>query len=91
MHIEQKALYRISKLAIQYQVNAMRIQIEFSQMSTHLRGFLSFSSFLHHFVSAKLATTSSMRVKETPQVDFKGKSCIHRARNYTHRGTQFTI
>ena len=29
-------------------------------MSTHLLGFPSFSSFLHHFVLAKLATTSIM-------------------------------
>ena len=33
-------------------------------MSTHIPGFQSFSGFLHHFVLAKLAT-SSMRVKDT--------------------------
>ena len=31
---------------------------EFSQMSAHLPAFQSFLSFLHHFVMAKLATTS---------------------------------
>ena len=31
---------------------------EYSQMSTHLPGFQSFSSFLHHFVLARLSTTS---------------------------------
>ena len=31
---------------------------EFSQMSTHVPGFQSFLRFLHHFVLAKLATTS---------------------------------
>ena len=36
--------------------------IEYSQMSTHLPGFWSFSAFLHHFVLAKVATTS-IRVK----------------------------
>ena len=35
---------------------------EFSQMSTHVSGFLSFFMFLHHFVMAKSAT-SSIRVK----------------------------
>ena len=35
---------------------------EYSQMSTHVPGFQSFFSFLHHFVLAKLAT-SSIRVK----------------------------
>ena len=34
---------------------------EYFQMSTHLSGFLSFFSFLHHFVLAKIAT-SSIRV-----------------------------
>ena len=34
---------------------------EYSQMSTHMPGFLSFVSCLHHFVLAKLAT-SSIRV-----------------------------
>ena len=34
---------------------------EYSQMSTHLPGFISFSRFLDHFVLAKLAT-SSIRV-----------------------------
>ena len=34
---------------------------EYFQLSTHLPGFQSFSGFLHHFVLAKLAT-SSMRV-----------------------------
>ena len=32
-------------------------------MSTHLNGFQSFFRFLHHFVLAKVAT-SSIRVKE---------------------------
>ena len=36
---------------------------EYSQMSTHLPGFQSFFSFLHHFVSTKIAT-SSVRVKK---------------------------
>ena len=31
---------------------------EHSQMSTHLPGFQSFFLFLHHFVLAKLATSS---------------------------------
>ena len=31
---------------------------EFSQMSTHKPGFQSFFRFLHHFVLAKLATSS---------------------------------
>ena len=32
---------------------------EYCQMSTHVQGFLSFSFFfLHHFVMAKLATSS---------------------------------
>ena len=31
---------------------------DYSQMSTHMPGFQSFFSFLHHFVLAKLATTS---------------------------------
>ena len=35
---------------------------EYSLMSTHVPGFQSFSAFLHHFVLAKL-TTSSTRVK----------------------------
>ena len=35
---------------------------EYSQMSTHLPGFQSFLRFLHHFVLAKLAS-SSIRVK----------------------------
>ena len=35
---------------------------EYSQISTHLPGFQSFFSFLHHFVSTKIAT-SSVRVK----------------------------
>ena len=35
---------------------------EYPQMSTHVPGFQSFSVFLHHFVLAKL-TTSSRRVK----------------------------
>ena len=34
---------------------------EYSQMSTHLTGIQSFLGFLHHFVLAKLAT-SSIRV-----------------------------
>ena len=34
--------------------------IECSQMSTHLLGFQSFSRFLHHFVLAKLVTSSIM-------------------------------
>ena len=38
---------------------------EYSQMSTSMPGFQSiFQHFLHHFVMAKLATTSSIRVKE---------------------------
>ena len=36
---------------------------EYFHMSTHLPGFQSFSNFLHHFVLAKLAT-SSIRVKQ---------------------------
>ena len=32
--------------------------VEYFEMSTHLLGFQSFSGFLHHFVLAKLATTS---------------------------------
>ena len=35
---------------------------EYSQMSTHMPGFESFSGLLHHFVITKLATTS-VRVK----------------------------
>ena len=35
-------------------------------MSTHVPGFQSFSGFFHHFVLAKLAT-SSIRVKRSPQ------------------------
>ena len=31
---------------------------EYSQMSTHVPGFQSYSRFLHHFVLAKLATSS---------------------------------
>ena len=36
---------------------------EYSQMSTHVPRFQSFFRFLHHFVQAKLAT-SSIRVKQ---------------------------
>ena len=39
---------------------------EYSQMSTHLLGLQSFSRFLHHFVLAKLAT-SSIRVNSLIQ------------------------
>ena len=35
---------------------------EYSQLSTHMQGFQSFFVFLHHFILAKLAT-SSIRVK----------------------------
>ena len=31
-------------------------RVEYSQMSIHVSGFRSYFSFLHHFVTAKLAT-----------------------------------
>ena len=37
--------------------------VEYSQMSTHGPGFQSYFSFMHHFVTAKLAT-SGIRVNE---------------------------
>ena len=37
--------------------------VEYSQMITHVPGFQSLFRFLHHFVLAKLATSSSIRVK----------------------------
>ena len=40
-----------------------KVVAEYSQMSTHLPRFGSFSRFLHHFVLAKLAT-SSVRLKK---------------------------
>ena len=43
---------------------------EYSQMSTHLPGFLSFSGFLHHFVLTKLAT-SSISVKSNSSLQWK--------------------
>ena len=43
---------------------------EYSMMSTHVLGFQTFSDFfLHHFVLAKL-TTSSKRVKENSIVSY---------------------
>ena len=44
-----------------------KVLTEFSQMSTHLPGFQTFSVFLHHFVLGKLAT-SSTRVKKWPNM-----------------------
>ena len=37
---------------------------EYSQMNTHVPGFQSFFSFLHHFVLAKLATSSMSGFRE---------------------------
>ena len=46
-------------------------------MSTHLLGFWPFFSFLHHFVTAKLAT-SSMRVKASGKIyHFTLKTQLH--------------
>ena len=47
-----------------------RALAKYSRMSTHMcQGFSHFSGFLHHFVLAKL-TTSSIRVKDN-QLDVK--------------------
>ena len=51
-----------------------------TQMSTHLLGFQSFSAFLHHFVLAKLAS-SSLRVKKW--IPFKGDMILsHLLKNW---------
>ena len=49
--------------------------VEHYQMSTHLPGFQSFFRFLHHFVLAKLAT-SSVRVKDSQTLPL---SVIHQS------------
>ena len=48
---------------------------KYSRMSTHLPGLQSFSWFLHHFVTAKLAT-SSIRYN-------RGKNILVRTRRFT--------
>ena len=40
-------------------------------MSSHLPGFQPFSGLLHHFVLAKLATSSSIRDKEIMHTQIK--------------------
>ena len=58
-------------------------------MSTHLPGFQSFSGFLHHFVLAKVAT-SSIRVKKDKllKINLKSKHNRYLVTNNTIRGPQ---
>ena len=43
---------------------------DYSQMSTHVLGFQSFSFFLHHFVSAKLATEELSYLVEVSSIRY---------------------
>ena len=66
-HKDAKNLWKPSK---PYHVGIHWIAlVECFQMSTHLLGFQSFFRFLHHFVLAKLAT-SSIRVNSLHPWDF---------------------
>ena len=44
-------------------------------MNTHMTGFQSFFRFLHHFVLAKLAT-SSIRVTTTPPIGYQNRQAV---------------
>ena len=54
---------------------------EYFHMSTHLPGFQSFSNFLHHFVLAKLAT-SSIYKGLNPGISLKVLAIFHKGAFY---------